>query len=215
MASSRRRLRRRNAAAISTPLSRSMAREAQAAGRVPRGDRPGARRRHARPAPCSRSTAASAAPSARGSRNTPRTRVSAGRIAKRQADAAAPRLAAVARASSASACRRKSSSRSGGWKRTFGVGDMGKLPVVRTLATLAHDCRRTELFQKELIAALQIVQPRRPAAARHDGRVCRRNSARPSSCRRPISSTASISTATAMSTCATRCRTCWPRPRTC
>jgi membrane-bound lytic murein transglycosylase B len=34
---------------------------------------------------------------------------------------------------------------------------MGKLPVVRTLATLAHDCRRTELFQGELIAALQIV----------------------------------------------------------
>lgn len=39
-----------------------------------------------------------------------------------------------------------------------GGGDMGKLPVVRTLATLAHDCRRTELFQGELIAALQIVQ---------------------------------------------------------
>jgi lytic murein transglycosylase len=39
-----------------------------------------------------------------------------------------------------------------------GTGDMGKLPVVRTLATLAHDCRRTELFQRELIAALQIVQ---------------------------------------------------------
>ena len=39
-----------------------------------------------------------------------------------------------------------------------GTGDMGKLPVVRTLATLAHDCRRTELFQTELIAALQIVQ---------------------------------------------------------
>ena len=37
-------------------------------------------------------------------------------------------------------------------------GDMGKLPVVRTLATLAHDCRRTELFQKELLAALQILQ---------------------------------------------------------
>jgi lytic murein transglycosylase len=37
-------------------------------------------------------------------------------------------------------------------------GDMGKLPVVRTLATLAHDCRRTELFQRELLAALQIVQ---------------------------------------------------------
>jgi lytic murein transglycosylase len=39
-----------------------------------------------------------------------------------------------------------------------GGGDMGKLPVVRTIATLAHDCRRSELFQRELIAALQIVQ---------------------------------------------------------
>jgi lytic murein transglycosylase len=39
-----------------------------------------------------------------------------------------------------------------------GTGDMGKLPVVRTIATLAHDCRRTELFQRELLAALQIVQ---------------------------------------------------------
>ncbi|NIK48789.1 lytic murein transglycosylase [Variibacter gotjawalensis] len=37
-------------------------------------------------------------------------------------------------------------------------GDMGKLPVIRTLATLAHDCRRTDLFQGELIAALKIVQ---------------------------------------------------------
>src|SRR3974377_568263 len=39
-----------------------------------------------------------------------------------------------------------------------GTGDMGKLPVIRTLATLAHDCRRTELFQAELLAALKIVQ---------------------------------------------------------
>ena len=39
-----------------------------------------------------------------------------------------------------------------------GTADMGKMSVVRTLATLAHDCRRTELFQRELIAALQIVQ---------------------------------------------------------
>jgi lytic murein transglycosylase len=36
----------------------------------------------------------------------------------------------------------------------------GNLPVVRTLATLAHDCRRTDLFQRELMAALQIVQRR-------------------------------------------------------
>jgi lytic murein transglycosylase len=39
-----------------------------------------------------------------------------------------------------------------------GTGDMGKLPVIRTLATLAHDCRRTELFQAELLAALKIIQ---------------------------------------------------------
>ena len=39
-----------------------------------------------------------------------------------------------------------------------GTGDMGKRPVIRTLATLAHDCRRSELFQGELIAALRIVQ---------------------------------------------------------
>jgi lytic murein transglycosylase len=38
-----------------------------------------------------------------------------------------------------------------------GTGDMGKLPVIRTLATLAHDCRRSELFQGELLAALQII----------------------------------------------------------
>ena len=39
-----------------------------------------------------------------------------------------------------------------------GTGDMGKLPVVRTVATLAHDCRRTDLFQGEVLAALQILQ---------------------------------------------------------
>lgn len=39
-----------------------------------------------------------------------------------------------------------------------GTGDMGKLPVIRTQATLAWDCRRTDLFQRELIAALKIVQ---------------------------------------------------------
>ena len=39
-----------------------------------------------------------------------------------------------------------------------GTGDMGRLPVIRTIATLAYDCRRSELFQGELLAALQIVQ---------------------------------------------------------
>ena len=45
-----------------------------------------------------------------------------------------------------------------GLETDFGAGDMGKLPVFRVLATMAHDCRRTELFQGELLAALRIVQ---------------------------------------------------------
>lgn len=38
----------------------------------------------------------------------------------------------------------------------FGVG-MGKLPVLRSLATLAYDCRRGEMFRVELKAALKII----------------------------------------------------------
>jgi len=45
-----------------------------------------------------------------------------------------------------------------GLETDFGKGDMGRLPVFRVLATLAHDCRRSELFQNELLAALKIVQ---------------------------------------------------------
>jgi lytic murein transglycosylase len=45
-----------------------------------------------------------------------------------------------------------------GLETDFGTADMGKRPVIKTLATLAHDCRRSELFQGELIAALQILQ---------------------------------------------------------
>ena len=45
-----------------------------------------------------------------------------------------------------------------GLETDFGSGDMGKLPVIRTLATMAHDCRRTELFQGELLAAFRIAQ---------------------------------------------------------
>ncbi|MEZ5909375.1 MAG: lytic murein transglycosylase [Hyphomicrobiaceae bacterium] len=38
----------------------------------------------------------------------------------------------------------------------FGVG-MGKLPVLRSLATLAYDCRRGPMFREELLAALRII----------------------------------------------------------
>lgn len=39
----------------------------------------------------------------------------------------------------------------------FGAG-MGKLPVLRSLATLAYDCRRGEMFRRELIEALRIIE---------------------------------------------------------
>jgi lytic murein transglycosylase len=45
-----------------------------------------------------------------------------------------------------------------GLETDFGTGDMGRLPVIRVVTTMAHDCRRTELFQRELLAALRIVQ---------------------------------------------------------
>ena len=38
----------------------------------------------------------------------------------------------------------------------FGVG-MGDLPVLRSLATLAYDCRRSDMFRAELTAALKII----------------------------------------------------------
>ena len=38
----------------------------------------------------------------------------------------------------------------------FGVG-MGKLTVLRSLATLAYDCRRGEMFRGELLSALRII----------------------------------------------------------
>ena len=43
-----------------------------------------------------------------------------------------------------------------GLETDFGV-DIGKSPVLRSLATLGHDCRRSEMFQGELLAALQII----------------------------------------------------------
>jgi lytic murein transglycosylase len=43
-----------------------------------------------------------------------------------------------------------------GLETDFGF-DIGKQPALRALATLAHDCRRTQMFQGELLAALQII----------------------------------------------------------
>jgi len=43
-----------------------------------------------------------------------------------------------------------------GLETDYGV-HQGKLPVVRSVATLAYDCRRSDKFQAELIDALRIV----------------------------------------------------------
>jgi membrane-bound lytic murein transglycosylase B len=45
------------------------------------------------------------------------------------------------------------------WGLETGFGrDVGNMSVIRSLATLAYDCRRTEFFTNELIHALMIVQ---------------------------------------------------------
>ena len=43
-----------------------------------------------------------------------------------------------------------------GMETDFGA-NMGKQPSVRALATLAYDCRRSEMFQAELMDALRII----------------------------------------------------------
>jgi lytic murein transglycosylase len=44
-----------------------------------------------------------------------------------------------------------------GLETDFGV-NLGKFPTFRSLATLAYDCRRSELFQAELLDALRIIE---------------------------------------------------------
>lgn len=46
-----------------------------------------------------------------------------------------------------------------GLESDFGA-NMGKLPTLRSLVTLAYDCRRSEMFRGELIAALKILDRR-------------------------------------------------------
>jgi lytic murein transglycosylase len=44
-----------------------------------------------------------------------------------------------------------------GLETDFGV-NQGKFQVIRSVATLAHDCRRTDKFQAELLATLRIIE---------------------------------------------------------
>jgi lytic murein transglycosylase len=51
-----------------------------------------------------------------------------------------------------------------GLETDFGV-NIGKFPTLRSLATLAYDCRRTELFRAEFLDALRIIDRGDMAAA--------------------------------------------------
>src|SRR5258708_31187306 len=44
-----------------------------------------------------------------------------------------------------------------GLETDFGV-NIGKFPTIRSLATLAYDCRRSEMFRAELMDALRIIE---------------------------------------------------------
>ena len=85
-----------------------------------------------------------------------------------------------------------------GLETDFGT-NTGKHEVLRATATLAFDCRRTDMFQNELTEALTLIERatlRRPICAATGPA----NSARRTSCRRPTTNMRSTSTATASAT---------------
>lgn len=45
-----------------------------------------------------------------------------------------------------------------GLETNYGADKGGKMSIVRSVATLAYDCRRPEFFHKELVGALQIIE---------------------------------------------------------
>ncbi len=45
-----------------------------------------------------------------------------------------------------------------GLETNYGSDKGGKMSIVRSVATLAYDCRRPEFFHKELVGALQIIE---------------------------------------------------------
>ena len=86
------------------------------------------------------------------------------------------------------------------WGLETGFGSTtGKYDTFSALATLAYDCRRSEKFHEELLAALKIVQrgDLRRAKCAAPGRA---RSARPSSCRPPISNMEAATSSTIPST---------------
>lgn len=45
-----------------------------------------------------------------------------------------------------------------GLETNYGADKGGKMSIVRSVATLAYDCRRSDFFRKELVGALQIIE---------------------------------------------------------
>jgi len=86
-----------------------------------------------------------------------------------------------------------------GLESDFGA-NMGNLPTLRSLVSLAYDCRRSEMFENETIAALKIIDRgdlrRRKWSAPGPANLARRNF-----CRRTTSITPSITTAMAGAIC--------------
>ncbi len=66
----------------------------------------------------------------------------------------------------------------------------GDYPVIGSLATLAYDTRRGAFFEKQLIAALRIVQGGDVSAGGHDRKLGRARWGIRSSCRPPTWTTA-------------------------
>ena len=99
-----------------------------------------------------------------------------------------------------------------GLESDYGAYKGGIYNIIRSVATLAYDCRRSEFFRDQLMGAVRIVERGDLQAGGDDRQLGRRARADAVHAGATISSTASISTATAASTWSTACRTRSPPP---
>ena len=100
-----------------------------------------------------------------------------------------------------------------GLETDFGV-NIGKFPTIRSLATLAYDCRRSETFRGRIDGRAAHRRARRSRAVGNARRLGRRNRPDPVHAVVLHQISPSISTATAAATCCAARPMCWPRPRT-
>ena len=112
------------------------------------------------------------------------------------------------------ACRRRWWSRCGAWKATTAPTRAAPITIIRSVATLAYDCRRSDVLPRPADGRAAHRAARRSAAGRDDRQLGRRARADAVHAVATISSTASISTATAASTWSAACRMRSPPPPT-